>query len=675
MENGLLFIQGVVSQMHESSSDEELLNMVIDKCIELTGATSGTLMIISADGYLDITVTRGFTEDIKKDFRFKTGEGITGWVAKNRKPYLCADTSGDKIYVPIKNDIHSELAVPMITLNKVIGVINLDSRKKGAFKDVRIETLIILANIAAQIHNKISIIEHLEIKVLYQNILLNVAEILNDAGSLRDKFQLIMGILQKELLMTRGTIVLRIQDTDKYQIITSVGLTDEEIKKGVYSPGEGITGKIIQNGEAVAIKNIFTEPDFLNKTRARRIDKTGSLSFIGVPVMIKNDVVGVISVDKPFEGKKFDEDILLLKIITSFLGQAIQVDTYANEEKERLLKENAFLREEVQSHYSFDQLIGISPAMLDIYKKIELVAGSEATVLITGESGTGKELVADSIYNRSKRLNRPFVKINCSAIPETLLESELFGFKKGSFTGASNDKKGRFVMADKGTIFLDEIGDMPLSMQTKLLRVIQNREVDVIGGSVPLAIDVRIIAATSRNLEIMIKEGKFREDLYYRLNVFRIDIPPLRDRKADIEMISRGYLKKIAERESVEFSGITYDAMERLTKLKLYGNVRELENYLEQAFLISGKGKIDVFHLNLPKDKKENDEKDQLRDVSLSNQFAGDFDADEGNIYKNVISEMEKKLIKWALDKTVGNRSEAARILGINRNTLNSKIQ
>ena len=391
--------------------------------------------------------------------------------------------------------------------------------------------------------------------------------------------------------------------------------------------------------------------------------------------MIKNDVVGVISVDKPFEGKKFDEDLLLLKIITSFLGQAIQVDNYAAEEKERLLKENAFLREEVQSHYSFDQLIGISPAMLDIYKKIELVAGSEATVLITGESGTGKELVADSIYNRSKRLNRPFVKINCSAIPETLLESELFGFKKGSFTGASNDKKGRFVMADKGTIFLDEIGDMPLSMQTKLLRVIQNREVDVIGGSVPLAIDVRIIAATSRNLEIMIKEGKFREDLYYRLNVFRIDIPPLRDRKADIEMISRGYLKKIAERESVEFSGITYDAMERLTKLKLYGNVRELENYLEQAFLISGKGKIDLFHLNLPQDKKENDEKDQLRDVSLSNQFAGDFDADEGNIYKNVISEMEKKLIKWALDKTVGNRSEAARILGINRNTLNSKIQ
>ena len=675
MENGLLFIQGVVSQMHESSSDEELLNMVIDKCIELTGATSGTLMIISADGYLDITVTRGFTEDIKKDFRFKTGEGITGWVAKNRKPYLCADTASDKIYVPIKNDIYSELAVPMITLNKVIGVINLDSRKKGAFKDVRIETLIILANIAAQIHNKISIIEHLEIKVLYQNILLNVAEILNDAGSLRDKFQLIMGILQKELLVRRGTIVLRIQDTDKYQIITSVGLSDEEIKKGVYSPGEGITGKIIQNGEAVAIKNVFNEPDFLNKTRSRRIDKTGELSFIGVPVMIKNDVVGVISVDKPFEGKKFDEDILLLKIITSFLGQAIQVDTYANEEKERLLKENAFLREEVQSHYSFDQLIGISPAMLDIYKKIELVAGSEATVLITGESGTGKELVADSIYNRSKRLNRPFVKINCSAIPETLLESELFGFKKGSFTGASNDKKGRFVMADKGTIFLDEIGDMPLSMQTKLLRVIQNREVDVIGGSVPLAIDVRIIAATSRNLEIMIKEGKFREDLYYRLNVFRIDIPPLRDRKADIEMISRGYLKKIAERESVEFSGITYDAMERLTKLKLYGNVRELENYLEQAFLISGKGKIDVFHLNLPKDKKENDEKDQLRDVSLSNQFAGDFDADEGNIYKNVISEMEKKLIKWALDKTVGNRSEAARILGINRNTLNSKIQ
>ena len=675
MENGLTFLQGVVIKMHEAGSDEDLLNIVIDKCVEFTNATSGTLMIISQEGLLDIKVCRGFTEHIKQDVRLRIGEGLTGWVAKEGKPYLCKDTDTDPIYVAIKGDISSELAIPMIALGKVIGVISLDSRRKNAFNESHIETLMILANNAAQIYNKISIIDHLKIKVMYQDILLDIAEILNDACSLSDKFTSIMEILQERLSMNRGAIVLRRGESREYIITTAVGLTEDEIKKGIYKPGEGITGKIIQTGEAVAIKNIFKEPDFLDKTRARRKEKGKPLSFICVPITIKSGVVGALSVDKPFEGKKFDEDLLLLKIIASLLGQAIQVEAFSAMEKKRLLQENALLKEEVQSHYSFDQLVGISPAMLEIYKKIDLVAGSDTTVLITGASGTGKELVADSIYKRSKRVNAPIVKINCSAIPDSLLESELFGYKKGAFTGAAGDKKGRILLADKGTVFLDEIGDMPVTMQTKLLRVIQNREVDVIGGSMPVPVNVRIIAATSRNLEDMIKKGSFREDLYYRLNVFRIDIPPLRERREDIELIAKNHLKNIVEREGVEFAGISLEALECLSILPFEGNVRELENYLEQAFIIAGKGCIEKYHLIIPQNVMQKAGESSIGEPDISSLIPELLSHQDGDIFKNVISEMEKKLINWALEKTNGNRSEAARVLGINRNTLNAKLR
>lgn len=677
MENVFTFLQQVVLDMNAAPNDEALLELVIDKCVAYTGATSGTLMIISPDNHLDIRVYRGFAETVKRNYRLAVGEGITGWVAQQGEPYICQDTEHDPHYLQIKGSIRSEIAVPMRTLGKVIGVINLDSRRKHAFSEHHADTLMIMASSAALIYNKITTIESLQLKVLYQEILLDVAERLSGAGTLTEKFAAIMDILQERLAMERGTIVLQRGSDDEYAIHTAVGLPDEAIRKGVYRRGEGITGRILASGESIAIRDIHNEPAFLNRTRVRRGDRRREqpLSFIGVPIRIHDNVVGVLSVDKPFEGKKFDEDISLLRILASLLGQALQVEELSSRERDRLRQENAQLKEEVQSHYSFDRLVGISPPMLDIYRRIELVSNSETTVLITGESGTGKELVADAIHARSNRSVAPLVKINCAAIPESLLESELFGYKKGAFTGAASDKPGRVLAAHGGTLFLDEIGDMALSMQTKLLRMIQNKEVDLIGGTRPQAVDVRIIAATSRDLEKMIRDGLFREDLYYRLNVFRISIPPLRERREDIELIARHYLKTLAEREKVEYAGISYDALAALTALPLEGNVRQLQNFLEQAFLVAGKGRIEVRHLNLPVAERP----PQTAVTGLENVFdatnPGEFQGDRGTIYRNVVGEVERKLIDWALRQSEGNRSEAARLLGINRNTLNTKLR
>jgi hypothetical protein len=294
-------------------------------------------------------------------------------------------------------------------------------------------------------------------------------------------------------------------------------------------------------------------------------------------------------------------------------------------------------------------MVGISTPMLDIYKKIELVANSEATVLITGESGTGKELVADAIIKRSRRGNREVVKLNCAAIPEALLESELFGHTRGSFTGATANRRGKILLADGGTLFLDEIGEMPVAMQSKLLRVIQQKEVDVVGADRPVPVDVRILAATSRNLEQMIREGSFREDLFYRLNVFRIDIPPLRERRSDIELIATEYLKKLAEREGWNTAG---SPMRRSPHLRAQagGQHPRATEYPGAGFPDCRQG----VHRALPPQHFRGGRRrsgGRRRRCALHHFFrrmTDTFLEVEGGIYKNVVGEVERKLIEWA---------------------------
>jgi two-component system, NtrC family, nitrogen regulation response regulator GlnG len=338
------------------------------------------------------------------------------------------------------------------------------------------------------------------------------------------------------------------------------------------------------------------------------------------------------------------------------------------------------LKEEIKDHYHLDRaIIGKSKPMQEIYKILGRVAPADVTVLITGESGTGKELVARAIHFNSSRLGKSFLALNCAAIPSELLESELFGYEKGAFTGATERKIGKFEQASGGTLFLDEIGDMPLDLQAKLLRVLQEKEITRTGGNTSIPVDVRIVAATNQDLEEKVRKKQFREDLYYRLNVVPINIPPLRERRNDIPLLVEYFLSRLPKELNVSVQGCTGEALELLKSHDWPGNVRELENTLRRATLLSS----DQFLI--PADfpdlapQPSGKETDESLEALISNKLRATFaqmDVQElNNLYEMVLFQMERPLIKIILEKTRYNQVRAAEILGINRNTLRKKIQ
>jgi two-component system response regulator AtoC len=344
-----------------------------------------------------------------------------------------------------------------------------------------------------------------------------------------------------------------------------------------------------------------------------------------------------------------------------------------------------------------ERIVGSSKPMLEVFKLIGKVASADATVLITGESGTGKELVAEALHKASKRNPHPLVKVSCAALPETLLETELFGHEKGSFTGAMTMRKGRFETANKGTIFLDEIGEMTLATQTKLLRILQEREFERIGSNVPIKIDIRVITATNRNLAEEVDKGRFREDLYYRLNVIHIDMPPLRDRKEDIPLLVEHFLVKFRHAPGAIPTTITEEALARLVDYDWPGNVRELENAIERAVVLSRGNPITVDHLPFGdtreardrtklarrRSRLDSDETDEdlaaapLNGNGHDGAGAGtDAGSDAGSgSFKQRVAALERQLIKEALDRAGGNRTKAADDLGIYRRLLYAKIK
>jgi len=325
-----------------------------------------------------------------------------------------------------------------------------------------------------------------------------------------------------------------------------------------------------------------------------------------------------------------------------------------------LREENRLLKESMVSHFDRRNIIGRSPVMVKLLETVAQVSSSEATVLITGDSGTGKEMIAGAIHYNSPRKDAPFIKINCAAITETLLESELFGHEKGSFTGAQRRKEGKFRLAHGGSIFLDEIGEMPMSMQVKLLRVLQEREITRVGGEEVLKVDVRIIAASNRNLLKDIEDNRFREDLYYRLNVVELRMPPLRERKEDIPLLAQHYLELFSEKNHKQAKGFTPKAMDTLLKYEWPGNIRELMNVIERCVVLSTADYID--QNDLPFGTEEDDEDQPLFSPSM---ITGDVP----------LEEVEKATILNTLETTSGNKSEAARRLGITRKTLHKKLK
>ena len=461
-----------------------------------------------------------------------------------------------------------------------------------------------------------------------------------------------MNALGDILEMERGSVFLLDHLTKELRIVAAHGLTKEQIERGKYKIGEGIVGRVLEKGAPMVIPNVGEEPLFLNKTGSR-IGKNG-ISFLCVPIKFKGESIGVLSADRIFKDKAVTiyEDIRVLEIVASIIAQYVILwKNYRESEQER---EN--LKIELRGRYSLPNIIGNSDKMKEVFEAVHRVAHSKATVLLYGESGTGKELVAKAVHYMSPRAKWPFVKFNCASIPEGLLESELFGHEKGAFTGAINARKGRFELANGGTILLDEVGDLPVNLQPKILRVLQEREFERVGGEKTIKVDVRLIAATGRNLEDLVSKGKFREDLYYRLNVVPIFMPALRARKEDIPLLIEYFLGKF-NKENVKDVAISPDALRVLMDYSWPGNVRELENTMERLVVMSDKNTIKTS--DLPINLKLLPPKESLQKESLT----------------TGIEDIEKSMLFDALEKTGWIQAKAARVLGITPRQIGYKMK
>jgi Nif-specific regulatory protein len=415
--------------------------------------------------------------------------------------------------------------------------------------------------------------------------LLAICEIIDQALDIESALAAVLGLLSDNLSMKRATVTLHDPRTGRLSISASYGLTDEERKRGVYELDEGVTGRIFQTAEPYYVPDISKEPLFLDKTRSRSIERV-TVSFIGVPIMLHGAPIGVLNVDRLFgDDVSFEEDVDFLSVVATLIAQFISLNEKVQRREEELRRENVSLKYQISKHRKGPYIVGRSLAMQDVERQMERVAPTKATVLLLGESGVGKTLIARIVHELSDRKNYPFVKVNCAAIPENLLESELFGYERGAFTGAAGTKAGRFEEADRGTIFLDEIGELSLSIQAKLLRVLQEREFERLGSNRTRQVDVRIITATNKNLDVMAERGEFRSDLYYRLSVFPIRVPSLRERKEDVPGLLRHFLEKMA-REYGRQLRLSSEALEALSNYDWPGNVREMENLIERLAIM-----------------------------------------------------------------------------------------
>jgi two-component system response regulator AtoC len=445
--------------------------------------------------------------------------------------------------------------------------------------------------------------------------------------------------------------ILIVDDEENFRHMLSVILIKEGYEVETASNGEeGLKKAVASPFDQILCDIRMPRMDGLEFLKA--IQKTGVeativvMSAYGtVDIAIEAMKLGAYDyISKPF---KPDEIILTLR---------------KAEEREQLRRENQLLRREVTKEYSFENIVSKNEKMQNIFDVIKKVAQYKSTVLISGESGTGKELVARALHYNGERSPNPFIPVNCGAIPENLLESELFGHAKGAFTDAIRTKKGLFEEADGGTLFLDEIGELPGQLQVKLLRVLQEGEIRRIGESKPIQIDVRIVAATVKDLAKEVNEGRFREDLFYRLNVLPIHIPPLRERKEDIPLLIHHFIQKFDQAMDKNVTDIDHKALEGLMNYKWYGNVRELENTIERAIVLTDKNIIELE--NLPIEIQNFKEEFQLEPL-----------ADEEYSIKKASKSLEINLIKKALKKTKGNHTHAARILEISHRALLYKIK
>jgi len=487
--------------------------------------------------------------------------------------------------------------------------------------------------------------------------LLEISQALSGTLNIKAALHKVLEVLERHHGMIRSAVTLLQEDSGELCIEAANGMPASE-QRVSYRIGEGITGRVVESGKPIVVPQVSREPLFLNRAAQRKDLNKQELSFISVPITLSRKTVGALGVDLKFKkDRDYERSVKFLRIVASMIAQGIKVHRLVEAERQRLLSENIQLRQELKERYDFSNIIGNSGPMRQVYEQVAQVAHTNTTVLIRGESGTGKELIAHAIHYNSLRAKKPFIKVSCAALPDTLIESELFGYEKGAFTGAQSRKKGRFEMAEGGTLFLDEIGDLNLATQVKLLRVLQEREFERLGGTETIKVNVRLIAATNKDIEKAIADGSFREDLYYRLNVFTIFVPPLRERKPDVMLLADHFLEKYSLEHGKNIKRISTPAIDMLMSYHWPGNVRELENTIERSLLVCDGNVIHGHHL--PPTLQTAEASGTVMSVSLT----------------EAIEAYEKDLIQDALKTTRGNRAKAARLLNSTERIINYKVQ
>ncbi len=505
--------------------------------------------------------------------------------------------------------------------------------------------------------------QQLNRRVLELTTLYEISKILGSSLDLRMSLTGILQILNSFMGMRKGTILLYDALSGELSIRLALGMTPQEMARGKYQMGEGILGKVMRHGVPMVIPDVGQEPQFLDRTHSRGDLSADPVAFIAVPIKASGEPIGVLSVDRLFgEETSFEEDVRVLTIVASLIGQTVNFQQHVMREREGLLEQTRSLQQALRTRYRLDNIVGQSKRMREIYEAVEQVSQTRATVLLRGESGTGKELIARAIHYNSPRASGPFVKLNCAALPQGLLESELFGHEKGAFTGAIAAKKGRFELADGGSLFLDEIGDIPMSVQVKLLRVLQERCFERVGGTKTITVDVRIIAATHQDLEAAIPQGTFREDLYYRLNVVPILLPSLRERREDIPLLIEHFLAKY-NRENNRKVRVTGRVLQAMLNYDWPGNVRELENCVERMVIMVRRRLVLPEDLPLPVETVP-DDTEETRTRPVAAKGRGSVGRSPAAGFSS-LRDLERQEIIRALARANGVQAKAATLLGI----------
>jgi len=488
--------------------------------------------------------------------------------------------------------------------------------------------------------------------------LLEMSQTLGSTLKLKAAMARVLEILEDHHGVLSSTITVLDGESGELAIEAAAGMSWQVARKTRYRVGEGITGRVVQSGKPIVIPRVSHEPLFLDRTAVVKQSGRGEVSFICVPIVVDGRTTGALGATLPFErDSNYDREAKFLAIVASMVGQAMRVHALIEADRQNLVRENQQLRQELKERYDFRNIVGNSRPMQALYEQVAQVAPANTTVLIRGESGTGKEMIAHAVHYSSPRASKPFIKVSCGALPENLIESELFGYEPGAFTDARAQKKGRFELAHGGTLFLDEVGELSLQTQVKLLRVLQERELERLGGVQPIKVNVRLIAATNKDLEAAVRQGTFREDFYYRLNVFTLYLPPLRERKPDVLLLVDHFVQKYGREGGKDVRRVATSAIDMLMSYHWPGNVRELENCIERAVLVCEGGVIHAHHL--PPTLQTAEVTGTVPRLAL--------DA--------AVESFEKDIILDALKTSRGNRARAARLLATTERIVGYKIR